>query len=230
MTCGPIGPERAGSARPVEIYESWPHHTNTVSKTRDIECSTGDRLGNIGQADAEGGKQPEFIEFQLVRGELDLGKDAPETVPRTSEIGSACRRHGTCRGATENDPQPWTEYVWKHVRGRLRQGHSSSPSYTVFQAANHFCEVHRSEIPNLDPYVKLARQRLQSAVTMAMQVGPTFSHIPPGPEGIVAQDEVHAIDIHLSIRLDAFPAIAANDSGIVIVAGDKAFAAMQRPQ
>jgi hypothetical protein len=66
---------------------------------------------------------------------------------------------------------------------------------------------------------------------MAMQVGPTFTHIPPGPEGIVvAQDEVHAIDIHLGIRLDAFPAIAANDRGIVIVAGDKAFAAMQRPQ
>ena len=102
-------------------------------------------------------------------------------------------------GATENDPQPWTEYVWKHVRGRLRQGHSSSPSYIVFQAANHFCELHRSEIPNLDPYVKLARQRLQSAVTMAMQVGPPFAHIPPGPEGIVAQNEVHAIDTHLGI-------------------------------
>jgi MinD-like ATPase involved in chromosome partitioning or flagellar assembly len=63
---------------------------------------------------------------------------------------------------------------------------------------------------------------------MAMQVNPTFAHIPPGPEGIVAQDEVHAIDTHLGICLDTFPAIAALDRGIVIVAGDKVFATMQR--
>jgi hypothetical protein len=52
---------------------------------------------HIGQADAEGGKQPEFIEFQLVRGELDLGKDAPETVPKTSEIGCAAVPQKTTR-------------------------------------------------------------------------------------------------------------------------------------
>jgi hypothetical protein len=39
-------------------------------------------------------------------------------------------------------------------------GHSSWPSYTGLQAANHFCELHRPEIPNLDSYIKLARQRL----------------------------------------------------------------------
>jgi len=44
----------------------------------------------------------------------------------------------------------------------------------------------------------------------------------------VAQDEVHAIDTHLGICLDTFPAIAALDRGIVIVAGDKVFATMQR--
>ena len=68
-----------------------------------------------------------------------------------------------------------------------------------------FLQAAQAGIPNLDAYVKLARQPLQAAVTMAMQVGPPFAHIPPGPEGIVAQDEVHAIDTHLGIRLDALP-------------------------
>ncbi len=63
-----------------------------------------------------------------------------------------------------------------------------------------------------------------------MQIDPALARIPPGPEGIVAQDKLHAIDAHLGIRLDALPAIAANDSGVVNVAGDKVFAAMQRLQ
>ena len=117
-----------------------------------------------------------------------------------------------------------------NLRCRLGWGCSSWPSYTGFQAANQFRELHRPEIPNIDPYVKLARQRPKLAVTMAMQIGPTFTHIPPGPEGIVAQDEVHAIDTQLGIRKDALPAIAANDRNIVIVAGNKVFAAMQRFQ
>jgi hypothetical protein len=41
---------------------------------------------------------------------------------------------------------------------------------------------------------------------------------------------VDAIDTHLGILKDALPAIAANDRGIVIVAGNKVFAAMQRIQ
>jgi len=69
-------------------------------------------------------------------------------------------------------------------------GYSSRPPHAGFHAAKYFCKLHRPEIPNLDAYVKLARQPLQATVTMAMQVGPTFAHIPPGPEGIVAQDEV----------------------------------------
>ena len=117
-----------------------------------------------------------------------------------------------------------------NLRCRLGWGRSSWPSYTGLQAANQFRELHRPEIPNIDPYVKLARQRPKLAVTMAMQIGPTFTHIPPGPEGIVAQDEVDAIDTYLGILKDALPAIAANDRGIVIVAGNKVFAAMQRIQ
>jgi hypothetical protein len=88
--------------------------------------------------------------------------------------------------------------------------------------------LHGQEIPNLDPYVKLARQRLQPAVTVAMQIDPALAHIPPGPEWVVAQDKVHAIDTQLGIWLDALPAIAANDRGIVIVASDKVFTAVQR--
>ncbi|MGA3341742.1 MAG: hypothetical protein ABSD11_14200 [Methylocella sp.] len=64
---------------------------------------------------------------------------------------------------------------------------------------------------------------------MAMQIDPAFAHIPPGPEGIVAQDEFYTIDTHLSIGMYTFPAIAANDRGIIIVAYDKVFVAMQRP-
>jgi hypothetical protein len=45
-----------------------------------------------------------------------------------------------------------------------------------FLAAKHFSNLHRSKIPNLDPYITLAWQRLQAAVTMAMQVGPTLAH------------------------------------------------------
>jgi hypothetical protein len=56
---------------------------------------------------------------------------------------------------------------------------------------------------------------------------PIFIHIPPRPEGIVAQDEVHAIDTCLGIRKDTLPTIAANDRNIVIVAGNKVFAAVQ---
>jgi hypothetical protein len=89
-----------------------------------------------------------------------------------------------------------------------------------FPAAKYFCEPHRPEIPNLDPYIKLTRQRLQAAVTMAMQIDPTFAHIPPGPEEIMAQDEVRAIDTDFSIGLDVFLAVAAIDRSIVIVPYD----------
>jgi hypothetical protein len=77
-------------------------------------------------------------------------------------------------------------------------GRSSWPPHSGFLAAKHFCNLHRSKIPNLDADVKLAWQRLQAAVTMAMQVGPTVARILPGPERIAAQDEVHAIDTHLA--------------------------------
>ena len=56
---------------------------------------------------------------------------------------------------------------------------------------------------------------------MAMQIDPTFAHIPPGPEGIMAQDEVRAIDTHFSIGLDAFLAIVAIDRSIVIFPCDR---------
>jgi hypothetical protein len=106
-------------------------------------------------------------------------------------------------------------------------GHLSWPPHAGFLTAKHFCELYRPE-PNLGPYVKLARQRLQPSVTVALQIDPAFAQVPPGPEGIVAQDKVHAIDTHLGIWLYAFPAITANYRGIVIVAGEKVFAAMQR--
>jgi hypothetical protein len=44
-------------------------------------------------------------------------------------------------------------------RGHLGWGHSSCPTHTGIRAARHFCKLYRSEIPNLDPYVKLVRQR-----------------------------------------------------------------------
>jgi hypothetical protein len=53
---------------------------------------------------------------------------------------------------------------------------------------------------------------------VAMHIDPAFAHIRPGPERIVAQDEVYAIDTHLGIGLYTFPAIAANDRVIIIVA------------
>src|ERR1700730_6201595 len=102
-------------------------------------------------------------------------------------------------------------------------GHTSWLPHAGLHAAKHFRELHRSKIPSVDANVKLARQPLQAAVTMAVEVGPPFAHIPPGPEGIVAQDEVRAIDADLGICLDAFPAIAVIDGGIVIVPRDKAF-------
>jgi len=55
---------------------------------------------------------------------------------------------------------------------------------------------------------------------MAMQIDPTFAYIPPGPEGIMAQDEVYAIDTDFSIGLDVFPAVAAIDGSIVIIPCD----------
>jgi len=42
-------------------------------------------------------------------------------------------------------------------------------------AAEQFCELHRPEIANIHTDVELARPRLQSAVTMAMQVDPAFA-------------------------------------------------------
>jgi len=46
---------------------------------------------------------------------------------------------------------------------------------TMIRAAEQFCELHRPEIANLHANVELARQRLQSAVTMSMQVDPAFA-------------------------------------------------------
>src|ERR1700730_5874132 len=107
-------------------------------------------------------------------------------------------------------------------------GHTSWLPHAGLHAAKHFRELHGAKIPNVNTNVKLARQPLQAAVTMPVEVGPPFAHIPPGPEGIVAQDEVHAVDTDLGICLDAFPAIAVIDCGIVIVPCDKVFAAMKQ--
>jgi len=97
----------------------------------------------------------------------------------------------------------------------------------MIRAAEQFCELHRPEIPNLHADVELARQQLQSAVTVAMKVDPTFARIAPGPEGIVAQNEMPAVDAQLAVRLNGLPASAARHRGIIVVAGDQMFASME---
>jgi len=59
---------------------------------------------------------------------------------------------------------------------------------------------------------------------MAMQVDPAFARIVPGPEGIMAQNKMPAVDAHLAVSLNGIPAGASGHRGIIIVAGDEMFA------
>ena len=80
---------------------------------------------------------------------------------------------------------------------------------------------------DLDPYSKLAAAGLQSAMTMAMLVDPTFPHIPPVPEE-ASRTRRRMPSTLASAYGWILPAIATLDRGIVIHASDEVFLAMQR--
>src|SRR5215472_12406617 len=54
-------------------------------------------------------------------------------------------------------------------------------------------QLDRSEIPYIHANIELARQRLQSAVAMAMQIDRALTHVAPSSEWVVAQHEPDAI-------------------------------------
>src|SRR5213596_3159310 len=47
----------------------------------------------------------------------------------------------------------------------------------------------RPEPPDIDPDVELSRQRLHTAVTVAVQIDPAFAHATPAAKRVVAQHQ-----------------------------------------
>ena len=65
-------------------------------------------------------------------------------------------------------------------------------------------------------------------MTMAVEVERAFCHIAPTSKWVMAKDQPHVIDVHLSVLLDTGPTAAVPDSAVVIVTCDQMLMAMQQ--
>jgi hypothetical protein len=65
---------------------------------------------------------------------------------------------------------------------------------------------------------------------MAVEVDSAFPYVPPSAERVVAEHAPYAIDHQFRILLNALPAIAVGDSGLIIVTGDEVLASMTHAQ
>jgi hypothetical protein len=65
---------------------------------------------------------------------------------------------------------------------------------------------------------------------MAVEVGSPLLHVPPCAERVVAEHNPYAVDHQFRLLLNALPAIAVGDSGLVIVTGDEVLASMKHAQ
>jgi hypothetical protein len=98
--------------------------------------------------------------------------------------------------------------------------------------AEDLVERHRRPIPAIDAHVVLARQRLQSSMAVAVEVGRAPVLTVPGSERVMAKHEATPVELELGIIADARPAGGRGGRGLVVVAADKMLGpveALQKP-
>ena len=95
-------------------------------------------------------------------------------------------------------------------------------------ARQDFGEGHRPVIEDIDADVVLARQFLQLAVRMAVDVDCALGAAMPGPKRIMAEHDQAPVDHKLDVMRDAGPGAACRHRGRIIVADDEVLAAVER--
>lgn len=80
---------------------------------------------------------------------------------------------------------------------------------------------------SIHPYIILPRLLFQLAMGMAVQIDAALADLIPGPEGIVAQDQVPALDMQLGVVLDAGPAPGTGRRLGIVIANYKMLGAMK---
>jgi len=65
---------------------------------------------------------------------------------------------------------------------------------------------------------------------MAMQVDPTLVLVSPGPERVVAEHHVRALDTEFRVRSNAAPAGGVDNLFVVVVADEQMLPAMHDPE
>ena len=71
---------------------------------------------------------------------------------------------------------------------------------------------HRAEAPGVDADVDLARQGLEAAVAVAVELAGAAVLAVPGAQRVVAQDQAVAVEVELGIVLDRWPSRAGRGS------------------
>ena len=91
-------------------------------------------------------------------------------------------------------------------------------------------KVDRAEVPDVDTYVDLTGQRLQTAMAVAVQVECAAVLAVPSTQGIMAENEAAALELELGVVLNAGPAGEGSDRRWIVVAGDQVLGAVQARQ
>src|SRR3954447_18763846 len=90
------------------------------------------------------------------------------------------------------------------------------------------CERHGAVVLRVHPDVELAWRGLEAAVAVAVEVEPALAHVLPRAKGVVAEDELRALDVELGVGLHARPYGLIERRPGVVVPGDEVLAAVQR--
>src|SRR6516165_504533 len=88
-------------------------------------------------------------------------------------------------------------------------------------AVQNLAQGDRTEAPDIDADVELARQRLQPAVRMTVQIDPALAHAAPAAKRVMAEDQAKPVRLDLEIGLDALPTRELARCQGIVVAGDE---------
>src|SRR6516164_7533666 len=94
-------------------------------------------------------------------------------------------------------------------------------------AVQNLAQGDRTEAPNIDADVELARQRLQPAVRVTVQIDPALAHAAPTAKRVMAEDQANPVRLDLEIGLDALPTLEFSRCRRIVVAGDEMLMAIE---
>ncbi len=92
---------------------------------------------------------------------------------------------------------------------------------------NDFVERNGPEFLCIDADIELPGEWLQAAMGVAMQIDRLLAHLVPGPERVVAQNEVISVFSKLDIVMNAIPSLRSGRCLRVVVADDQVLAPVQ---